>query len=701
MSVQPPNAASGVKPASASVFQPPAVVFDRDICSSLEAGEPREWLVTNGIGGFASGTLAGVLTRRYHGLLVAALKPTVTRTLLVAKLAETAQYLGQSYALDTNRWVGGALDPQGFRQIESFRLEGTTPVWTFACGDARIEKRIWMQAGANTTYVRYGLAGGSGPVQLEVKALVNYRGFHSNTHAGDWRMNITPVEHGLRVVAFDDATPFYVRCGSAAAHPMHVWYRNFDLRLERFRGLDDHEDHLHAGTFCARLAPGEAVTLVLTTEAAADLDGGAAWQARLAYEQALLERWTARHALLSGEAPAWVRQLVLAADQFLVRRPVPEDPEARSVIAGYPWFGGWGRDTMIALPGLTLATGRPELARQILLSWAHFVDHGILPNVFPEAGQAPEYNTVDAALWFVEAVRQAFASGGAASRDAELLRQLFPVLEEIMDSYVRGTRYAIHVDRADGLLAAGEPGVQLTWMDARAGGHAVTPRTGKPVEVNALWYNALAAMSQFARVLGKPDTAYESMALRAQRSFQRFWNEAAGYCFDVIDAPGENGKSEAPDASLRPNQIFAVSLPVSPLEPRQQRGVVEICARELLTPYGLRSLAPGDAQYRGHYGGPPAERDAAYHQGTVWGWLLGPFVLAHLKIYDDPGKAGACLETMAWQMQAYGLGTLGEIFDGDPPFTPRGCIAQAWTVAEVLRAWLAAHAPHRAAVTAG
>ncbi len=675
-----------------------AVQFDRDICGALQTCEQREWLVTNGIGGFASGTLSGVLTRRYHGLLVAALKPPLGRTLLVAKLSETAQYLGQSYPLDTTRWRGGELDPQGFRQLDSFRLEGTTPVWTFACGEARIEKRVWMQPDANTTYVRYDLASG-GPLELQIKALVNYRDFHGSTHAGDWRMSVAPVEHGLRIVAFDGAAPFHVLSSGASATPAHDWYRNFDLQVERSRGLDDHEDHLHAGTFRARLVSGAHLTLVLSTDTEPELDGRAAWQARLTYEQSLLDRWVARHPLLSSEAPAWLRQLVFAADQFIVRRASPEDPDGRSVIAGYHWFGDWGRDTMIALPGLTLATGRPELARKILLTFAHYMDRGMLPNSFPEAGQTPEYNTVDAALWFIEAVRQAFTSGGAATRDTALVRELFPVLEDIIDWHVRGTRYSIRVDREDGLLAAGEPGVQLTWMDAKVGDRVVTPRIGKPVEVNALWYNALAAMALFARVLGKPDANYESMAIRAQRSFQRFWNRTAGYCFDVIDAPGVDG-TKVNDASLRPNQLLAVSLPVSPLDPQQQRAVVDICARELLTPYGLRSLAQNDPQYRGHYGGSPAERDASYHQGTVWGWLLGPFVLAHLKVYDRPEQAGAWLETMAWQMQAYGLGTLGEIFDGDPPFLPRGCIAQAWTVAEVLRAWQASHAHHRASAAA-
>ncbi len=671
-------------PALGVVHAAPAVDFGREICGSLEASEQREWLVTNGLGGFASGSVAGLLTRRYHGLLVAALQPPLGRTLLVAKLDETAKYNGQTYSLATNRWLGGALDPQGYRLVERFRLEGASPVWTFACGDALVEKRVWMHPGANTTYLRYALAHASARIDLELKALVNYRGYHASTHAGDWQMSIAPVEHGLRVLAFDGAVPFYLLSAAGAsgqvpaiAEPAHLWYHNFDLALEHYRGLDDHEDHLYAGTFRARLEPGEAVTLVLSTAPDPNLDGRSAWEVWRAAQRALLERWAAAHPETAPGAPPWVQQLVLAADQFIVSRPLADDPEARSVIAGYHWFSDWGRDTMIALPGLTLSTGRPELARKVLRTYARFVDRGMLPNVFPEAGETPEYNSVDASLWYFEAVRQYYA----ATRDTPLLRELFPVLAEIVDWHVRGTRHRIHVDPVDGLLYAGEPGAQLTWMDARVGDRVVTPRIGKPVEVNALWLNALVTMAQFARALRKPTAAYTRMAKRARESSHRFWNDAAGCCFDVIDGPEGN------DASLRPNQILGVSLPESALTPEQQRAVVDVCAQYLLTPYGLRSLAPGDPRYRGHYGGPPGERDAAYHQGTVWGWLLGPFALAHLRVYGDPLQAAVYLEAIAGQAQLYGLGSLGEIFDGDAPFTPRGCIAQAWTVAEVLRAW--------------
>jgi predicted glycogen debranching enzyme len=333
---------------------------------------------------------------------------------------------------------------------------------------------------------------------------------------------------------------------------------------------------------------------------------------------------------------------------------------------------------MIALPGLTLTTGRPEIAKRILLAFARYVDGGMLPNNFPDAGGAPEYNSVDAALWYFEAIRQYFE----ATRDTETLSNLYPVLSQIVSACLKGTRYQIHVDGADGLLYAGENRVQLTWMDAKVGDWVVTPRVGKAVEVNALWYNALKTMASFASLLGKSSEQFLAMAAAARQSFTEFWNPATGYCYDVIDAPGAGN-----DPTLRPNQIFAVSLPESPLPQEQQKAVVDVCARHLVTSFGLRSLAKCERGYQGHYGGTPGQRDGAYHQGTVWGWLLGPFALAHLRVYGDPAAAQRFLEPLEKQILSYGLGTLGEIFDGDAPFPPRGCIAQAWTVGEVLRAW--------------
>ncbi len=651
------------------------IKFGREVCGNLETAEGREWLVTNGIGGFASGTIAGSLTRRYHGLLIAALRPPVGRMQLVAGLDEIIHYAGSEYSLATHQWMSGAIDPKGFLDIESFRLEGMMPVWTYALADGLLEKRVWMKHGENTTYVQYTLLRGTAPAEVSLKALVNYRDYHAATHAGDWRMQIEPIEAGVRVNAFDGATPFFLKCAGAACEPRHEWYRDGFMAVEKERGLDDHEDRLFAALFRTTLKVGATITFVATT--VADAATVADRADTLDRDRQNLETWRTQNGKAETSNANWVPQLILAADQFIVKRSLPTNPDGRSIIAGYHWFGDWGRDTMIALPGLTLATGRVDIARQILLAFSELVDGGMLPNNFPDAGGAPQYNSIDAALWFFEAVRQFFA----ATKDGRTLLQLFPILGEIIDAHVKGTRYNIRVDPIDGLLFGGGPDVQLTWMDAKVGDRVVTPRTGKAVEVNGLWINALETMAEFARLLARPGEGYEKLSAKAKKNFQKFWNEERGCCFDVIDVPGQ-----ANDAALRPNQLFAVSLPVSPLSEDQQRGVVDTCAKHLLTSYGLRSLAPGEPGYKGNYGGGPRDRDSAYHQGTVWGWLLGPFVLAHLRVHGDPDEAMRFLEPLGISVQMYGLGTLGEIFEGDSPFTPHGAIAQAWTVGEVLRA---------------
>jgi predicted glycogen debranching enzyme len=650
--------------------------WGREISGRLDVAERREWLCTNGIGGFASGTVAGLLTRRYHGLLVAALSPPVGRTLLVAKLDERADYAGAGWDLATNRWADGTVAPEGHRLIERFHLDGTTPVWHFALAGALFEKRIWMEPGANTTYVRYRLLRGAGPLGLALKVLVNYRDYHATTRGDGWTMRVESERDGLRVTAFDGARPIVIAASGGGREPAHVWHHRVDLARERERGLDWLDDDLHAGTFHATLRAGEALTVVCSCEGEPSRDGEAAWRRRAAHEDGVIAAWRSARGG-APPAPGWVEHLALAADQFIVARPLADDPDGQSIIAGYPWFADWGRDTMIGLPGLLLTTGRHEIARRILTTFARFVDRGMLPNRFPDAGEPPEYNTVDAALWYVEAIRQYHQSAG----DGRLLKELFPVLEGIVAAHREGTRYGIGEDKADGLLRAGEPGVQLTWMDAKVGDWVVTPRMGKPVEVNALWYNALRSMGHFARELALPAEPWEALAARAGESFARFWNDATGYCFDVIDGP------EGHDAALRPNQILAVSLPFSPLTAARQRAVVDACARELLSSFGLRSLARSHPGYQGRYAGGPVARDGAYHQGTVWAWLLGPFALAHLRVYGDRAAARAFLAPMAHHLNDYGIGSIAEIFDGDPPFLPGGCPAQAWSVAEVLRAW--------------
>src|SRR5579863_10540565 len=693
------------RPAAKSPDSVALVQLNREICTDLAAAESREWLVTNGLGSFASGTVAGLLTRRYHGLLIAALDPPRNRTLLATKLDEVATLSGQSFSMGTNRWAGGALDPQGYGFIDSFRLEGAIPTWSYTFANAILEKRIWMQHGANTTYVEYRLIRAEAPIDLEIKAFVNYRDFHGATYAGDWQMGIeqldvnqhsdsySPRAVGIRVLAFNGAVPFYLRSATATCQPTYIWYRNYDLAAERDRGLDGCEDHLHAATFRVTLRSGESAGIVISADATASLDFAAALTDEQSRSRVFLTQpqSTAAPRKVSARSrasaptiptPEWIRQLFLAADQFLVDPPAPTNAPP-AIIAGYPWFGVWSRDTLISLPGLALATGRTDFARDILRQFATYLNAGMLPNFFPEAGDAPQYNTVDAALWYIETVRQYLAATG----DFDLAQEVFPALAEIVNSYAQGTRFGIHADPADGLLLAGEPGTQLTWMDARVNGCPVTPRMGKPVEVNALWLNALETLADIADKLDKPDREFTDLANRARAGFKKFWNKSNGYCFDVLDVPVEIGQPPTNDGSLRPNQVLAVSLPVCALTPAQRRAVVNACAQHLLTPFGLRTLAPTEPGYRSHYEGPQDDRAAAYHQGTVWPWLLGPFALAHFRVNRDAAAALQLFDAIAPHLSDAGLGSVSEVFDADPPFTPRGCPAQAWSVAEILRAW--------------
>lgn len=653
------------------------IEFVRSLCTDHRVSAEREWLVTNGIGGYASGTVAGILTRRYHGMLVAALKPPVGRTLLCSRLDETATYDEADYNLYANSWSAGTVFTNGFVHLDRFALEGTVPVWTYIVADAVLEKRVWMQQGANTTYVRYTLRRGHATLALKIKALVNHRGYHDVTRGGEWVMAVESAERGLRVTARPDVEPFYLLSAEASAAPQHIWYRNYYLAQEAYRGEAAVEDHLYAGQFEVTLQPGESMTLALSTQPDCNLDGAVALAEQHAHEAALLAIAPVYRQCADAPEGDAIRQLVLAADQFIVRRDQPGHADGRTIIAGYHWFTDWGRDTMISLVGLAFPTGRPAIARQILLTFAGYLDQGMLPNRFPDEGEAPEYNTVDATLWYVEAIRAYVA----ATADLELLRTLWPALQEIVHWHEQGTRYGIRVDGRDGLLYAGESGVQLTWMDAKVGDWVVTPRIGKPVEINALWYHALRCMGDFADQLGADSAPYHALAERAGRGFASFWNTSAGYCYDVIDGP------HGLDASLRPNQLLAVALPYSPLSPAQQQAVVNVCLAKLWTPVGLRSLAPHERGYQGRYGGDRRARDGAYHQGTAWGWLMGPLAAAHLRAFGDRQAARDLLRPMLRQLTDFGVGTVGEIFDGDPPFTPRGCIAQAWTVGELLRLW--------------
>jgi len=659
----------------------------RDVLAGAGHGTRGEWLVTNGIGGFASGTLALLNTRRYHGLLVASRKPPVERVVMVAKLDATVTYGGVTTPLATNEYADGTIDPHGHRHLDSVRLEGQHPVWTWVLGDAVLEQRIWMAHGFNTTYVRYRVVRASGPVDLELRPLCTYRDYHS-LRRGRADVRVSLCSDGIEV-RYPDGQPYRICMDGATVTLSPDWYWNFKHREESARGLDDLEDLFAPALLRVSLAPGGMRTVVLSGDAASPAPADEALEADVRRQRQLL---TLPPQMTGGPARGgndWERQLVLAADQFIADRENAAGARVgKTVIAGYPWFSDWGRDTMIALPGLTLATGRFEVAAGILRTFAGFLSDGMLPNRFPDGGEPPEYNTADATLWFFVAVDEYIRASG----DTTLRTQLYPALKEAVTWYRKGTRYGIRVDGNDGLLRAGEPGLQLTWMDAKVGDWVVTARIGKCVELNALWYNALNIMKGLAEQEGDADGArtFASWLDHFTASFEyRFWFVRGGYLYDVIDGPEGtvDGFGHRCDASLRPNQLFAVSLRYPLLRDARARAVVDVCARKLWTPVGLRSLAADDPRFAPAYRGGQRERDGAYHQGTVWSWLLGPFALAHFNAYRDASRARGYLTGFKGHLREACLGQVSEIFDGAAPFTARGCYAQAWAVAEILRAW--------------
>lgn len=664
--------------------RPDFIRFGREICGNLAEAERREWWLADGLGGYAAGTVAGTLTRRYHGLLVVPLSPNLGRSLVFAKADAWLELDGETWPLCSNRWPDGVVDPGGHTHIESFRLDGRLPEWSYAFGDFRLKFRLWLEPGAHTLYLAYRPDWPDSRLRdarLRIRLLANARDHHGNTEP--WHFNPVVEPDGaegllVRNPQGSGSAPYQLRfrAHGGAFRTDHTWYENFDLPAERARGLPFRDRHLCVGECGLPLANGEWSGLTASLDPEASPYVEESLRRFQAHDDGLLTRTEVAVPALR-DAPAWIRQLVLAADSFLFARPLPGRPDGVSVIAGYPWFADWGRDTMIALPGLTLAAGRYDEARGILETYARFVDGGMLPNVFPEDGDHPEYNTVDAALWYIEAWR-AYVE---ATDDLPALREVVPVLEEIIAHYRRGTRFGIGLDESDGLIRCGQPGVQLTWMDAKVGDWVVTPRMGKPVEINALWFNALQTMAEFSRRLKRPAAEFEMLAELARAGFRRFLDPETGGLLDVLDGP------EGDDSTLRPNQILAVSLPYSPLSDEERIGVLRVCGRSLLTSYGLRSLTPGHPDYRPRYGGDVLERDGAYHQGTAWTWLLGHYALAEFRATGDAGRALGLLEPIRDHLLDAGLGTISEIFDADPPHGPQGCPAQAWSVATVLEAW--------------
>lgn len=679
-------------------------VFEKSELQNLETALTREWLVANHLGGYASASLAGANTRRYHGLLVAAVNPPVGRAVLLSKIEESIEIVsadgGQSptFPLSVNLYPG-AVYPQGHRCLERFEAL-PCPTWTWSpMPGVRFERRIWMAAGKNTTYITYTLidAPEGASANLHLVPLFAWKDYHSEMRATDavrfqWHrpasaaqkpgnpcgvltLPIPPIRHvssqSIELnLHFTDGAGDYVT--DISFLPQQYWFYHFQHPRERERGQSFSEDLLNIGMFSATLKLGQSITVIATIETETPVAPDRAWEQLIGAQSFLLQGMPA--------PDGFARDLALAAEAFLV-----DAPNVRAtIIAGYPWFCDWGRDTMISLPGLCLPTGRADLARDILLSYVKYVSQGMLPNRFPDAGLEPEYNTVDATLWYFVAIYRYWEATGdlAVVRDS-----LWPVLEEILLWHRKGTRYGIKVD-ADSLLAAGESGVQLTWMDARVGNWVVTPRTGKPVEINALWHSALKIMAHFAALLGLDDqaAAYEEDARRCAAVFAaRFARHDGRGLYDVIDTPRNN----APDESIRPNQIFAVSLPFAPLaaDTLLAQSVIETVQAELLTPVGLRTLSPSDPAFVPRYEGDSRSRDGAYHQGTVWTWLLGAFAEAHFKVNGDREIARGFLRPLRTEMSRFGVGSLAEIYDATEPYRPNGCIAQAWSVAETLRVW--------------
>jgi predicted glycogen debranching enzyme len=650
-----------------------ALQLDPQTFRHLESALQREWLATNGLGGYASGTVAGVNTRRYHGLLVAALNPPVQRMVLVAALEEWVRSdNGDMQALSAQEYWDGTVFPQGYRQLEGVELDGMLPMFRWTIAGRIIEKRIWMEQGVSRTVVTYRLVSGS-PLTLQLRPLVAHRDYHQQRH-GQGAFDLSETGEGWIIDAAGVRSHFEVR-SSATVRSQPDWYWRVLHRAERERGLDDEEDLFTPGVVEVPLAIGADVAVVLSTEPTpSGWDAARSWRDAQQHQDAVLG---------PGMEDPLARQLALAAEQFRVVRRTDgptSSGQQRTVLAGYHWFTDWGRDTMISLPGLAMRPGTLWEARAVLDTYFQYLDRGLIPNRFPDGGQPPEYNTIDATLWLF----QALAAYLRASRDWHFIADRLGALEAIIDWHVRGTRHNIQMDPADGLLAGGADGLALTWMDARVQDWVVTPRRGKPIEVNALWYNALRLIADWCERAMRPAGPYRRMAAQAHSSAQeRFWFADGGYCYDVVDAP------EGDDPSLRPNQVIALGLVYPLIEGEPARRAFDVVTAKLLTPYGLRTLSPDDPRYLSSYRGDQRARDAAYHMGMVWPWLLGPYLDAHQRLDGNEPAMRRLLEPFTAHLLDAGLGTISEIFEPEPPYRPVGCIAQAWSVGEVLRHLLA------------
>ncbi|HUG39335.1 MAG TPA: amylo-alpha-1,6-glucosidase [Longimicrobiales bacterium] len=660
----------------------------------------REWLVANGLGGYASGTVSCAATRRYHGLLVAALPAPLGRVLLLLDLAETVRLPGGREVHLGGDERPDALELHGSEHLREFRLDHGLPAWRYQIGETVLEKHLVLVHGQNTVSVRYRIVSGPG-VELSVRPMVDIRSH--DAMVGDQLgrdYDVRPVTDGLDV-GCRGGPDLHIRFAGAGARfdDDPAVLSQILYRVEARRGYASVGDAWSPGRIEARLEQGASLDILATAEETGRIDPAghdAREVAELTRRRDLLDL-----AGLVDEAIA--AELTLAADAFIVSpatrareesRARAAGGETKSIIAGYHWFTDWGRDTMISLEGLALVTGRHREAAAILRTFADHIRDGLIPNMFPEGDEQGLYHTADATLWFFHAVHRYVRATG----DRELLRELLPRLREIVDAHLRGTRFGIGVDPTDGLLRQGAEGYQLTWMDAKVDEWVVTPRRGKAVEINALWYNALRLLEEWLGEEGGESAAAQvgGHADRVRSSFNaRFWYDEGGYLYDVVD--GEAGD----DAAFRPNQVFAISLDRPVLDEERWPGVMEKVEARLLTPVGLRSLAPGHTDYQPRYFGDLRARDAAYHQGTVWGWLIGPFVDAWLRVHPgDRARAASFLEGLLTHLDEACIGSMSEVFDAEPPHTPRGCVAQAWTVAEVLRCHVGITRPERVAVAA-
>lgn len=677
-----------------------AILFNKEVCQNLPITLEKEWLESNGIGGYASSTIIGANTRRYHGLLMAATRPPLGRVLLLSKLEEVLCIGEREYPLSTNVYPH-TIYPEGYKNLTQFSLK-PFPTFQYSIHGINIEKTVFMLSGENTTVILYQIGSidsayvTPAPLFLKVRVMVAFRDYHWLTHENPTlETGHDALVHGICLRPYETLPPMYLFHDAQSMDNVTFWYKNVEYPKEMERGLEAHEDYYSPFALHFDLCKRKDCYIVASTNRYDTLDVfgllnkeiesrekiGRDW--RLKVNNPGLQSSTLTQESLPKESAERTEKLKRLSEylwstskSFIVKR----ENDKKSIIAGYHWFGDWGRDTMISLPGLTLIQGRFEEAREILLSYARYVSKGMIPNRFPDYGEMPEYNTVDASLWYIHAVYQYLRF----SNDLQTMCQLYGVLKEIIECYQKGTRYNIHMD-TDGLIYAGADGIQLTWMDAKVGDWVVTPRMGKAVEVNALWYNALKIMSFFSQgmKLSGECVRYNTLAQKVSESFnEAFWFHEGRYLYDYVDG-------EIKNKAIRPNQVFAMSLPYSTLSRKRQERIMEVIKRHLLTPFGLRSLSPEDKDYLGRHLGNPYERDKSYHQGAVWAWLIGPYISAYAKVYADRKETRDDIERLLEPFYAHlyeaGLGTISEIFDGDFPHTPRGCISQAWSVAEILR----------------